>query len=80
MIDAIVTYTLVILAAAFVAWRFILPVRTRTLFRHAIAGTPAPCQTDAVESGCSGGCAGCGLAKAKPVSATRDAGERLGRK
>ncbi len=63
MIDTILTYAIVAVAAVFVVWKIILPVRARTKLRYALAGRDAPCAPDAAESGCAGGCPGCGLAK-----------------
>ncbi len=67
MLDALLTYILVAIAAGFVVWRFALSVHLRTRLRHGFAGTPAPCEPEAATHGCGGGCDGCGLAK-RPAS------------
>jgi multidrug resistance efflux pump len=63
MFDAILTYLIVALAAAFVIWKILLPVRVRTTLRARLAGDQVPCAPDAETAGCEGGCPGCGLAK-----------------
>ncbi len=64
MIDAIITYAIVAIAAGFVLWKLVLPVRVKTFVRYTLAGKKAPCAPVSTEGGCAGGCPGCGLAKA----------------
>ncbi len=59
MTDAILTYSIVAIAAAFVLWRVILPARARSALRNSIAGEACPTETG---GGCAGGCSGCDLA------------------
>ncbi|MCC2099436.1 MAG: hypothetical protein KDJ29_21270 [Hyphomicrobiales bacterium] len=63
MVEAILTYLIVAMAAAFVIWKIFLPVRTRTILRAVMSGQQAPCDPDADTAGCSGGCSGCTLAQ-----------------
>ena len=63
MTDAIITYAIVAIAAGFVLWKLILPVRVKTIVRYTLAGKQAPCAPVTREGGCAGGCSGCGLAK-----------------
>ncbi|MDP4594307.1 MAG: hypothetical protein NWT00_07050 [Beijerinckiaceae bacterium] len=64
MLDIALTSLIILAAAAYVLWTLVLPVRARMIVSAVVRGKPVPCEPEAETTGCAGGCAGCGLAKA----------------
>lgn len=66
MIDAIITYGIVAIAAFVVLWKVILPQRVRMTLRYKVMGTSEACPPEKFEGNCAGGCPGCGLMQNGP--------------
>ena len=62
MLDQIVTYLIVLCAAAFFLCKLLLPVRQKTLIASALSGRQAPCAPEPETGLCGAGCSGCVLA------------------
>lgn len=60
-VDQAVTFAIVAVAAAYVVWRVLLPVQTKTRIRYRLAGKDVPC-APLQDTGCVVGCAGCAAA------------------
>ena len=70
MLDQILTYLVVLCAAAFVIWKLFLPLRYKTMIAHAASGKTAPCAPEPETGLCGTGCAGCALASRPAATAS----------
>ncbi|MBC7280931.1 hypothetical protein [Hoeflea sp.] len=61
MMDAILTYSLVALAALYVLRKLILPATVRRRISHGLSGRTTPCISDQQAGQCPAGCSGCTL-------------------
>jgi hypothetical protein len=63
MIQALVTYPIVALAAAWVLWSMVLPVRLRAALRRGLGSRTVVCDVQGQAGGCGGSdCLDCPLA------------------